>query len=425
MDDSRDLLERHRLELQCLIQSRSDNNEGRLTNDSTNGSKRDENAFIFEFKGFFPQLNRDLIRKTDGRAVDLMFLKKVLFLVLVFAVLPVLSQQSPDDQDLVTLTGDLFGRSSASFIGQSNITSVVPSGSRAQVLETKLLSSGSYAVHVKIASIAGSRGSETAKVGDEVWLYDSKKHPWMKFPDDADPSLFQTTDNFTDAKPTTTTAKHCRHGNFTQVASDNHQDIKNLNQHLRAPAVEKSPQNARPVDGDVLSNYRNNKALQAKVDTMVNYVEEHALVHSSGSCYHYVKEALLLGQDQCAANDSPRWPKRGSTCGGDPESLVHSWPSGGVAHKGVEALEQKPFNMVNLLNYPQYKNMATNPNEIPKGAVVVYSNGLSDGHIEIKASENSSHYYSDFDDTTDFLNGPYNRAQAHPYRIIGVMIPTE
>jgi hypothetical protein len=171
---------------------------------------------------------------------------------------------------------------------------------------------------------------------------------------------------------------------------------------------------------DLLADYRSNQALQDKLDTMISYARNNVERHSTNWCYHYVKEALLLGQDNCAGNTTTDLPKRGNTCGGKKASVIHAWPPGASAYMAVKDLKAAPFFMINLLDYSKYKDLSRYPNEIPKGAVVVYSNGHSDGHIEVKADEGSSHYYSDFDDHSDFLHTQAN--SSNPYKIIGVMI---
>jgi hypothetical protein len=174
---------------------------------------------------------------------------------------------------------------------------------------------------------------------------------------------------------------------------------------------------------DTLADYRSNQTLQQRVNTMIAYAKASVEPHSTNWCYHYVKEALLLGEDLCSGNTTTELPKRGTSCGGSSNSVIHAWPDGGSAYMAVDDLKASPFDMINLLDNDQYSSMASDPDQIPKGAVVVYSNGVSDGHVEIKADDGRSHYYSDFDDHSDFLHT--QAGSSHPYEIIGVMLPTK
>jgi hypothetical protein len=382
--------------------------------------------------------------------VSKIFIFILLFVLVIVAPISSFAQYSYDD--VVTLTGDLYGRSTPNFYGENNpnIKAVVPSDAKGIVRHVKQLTGG-YGVEIQIIPPQpDSRGSETAKVGQTYWIYYSDKHPYMKFPvKGMDPSSFLSLGDGTDDDGIpVTTSKVCKLNNSDQ-------NVKDLKKFARAASKIKNyeaqplnppTRNAASDPTDPLARYQNNPDIQNRIDKMIGYAQVHAEGHSDGECYHNVKAALLhSGVIQ------------------DPHSSLHNSDTF-KASMAVQNLTSEPYNMTNLLD--SHPELAGDPNLIPKGAVVVYASDhrvpgshsrdadneidqemrqaenagdqakiqhlqqmrtLNDsydlGHVEIKANNGNSDYYSDFTENKSFVYSHYNEYKDHD-QIIGVLIPS-
>jgi hypothetical protein len=349
---------------------------------------------------------------------------------------------SPDDSiTKVTFDGDVFGRSSMDFRNKSNIASLVPRGSEGDVLEVRRLRSGSYGVRVRITKVSKDKGKSTAKVNDEAWVYYSQKVPWLAFPDKkgvemqdpeealikrsnvdngvlppetgsvADPALpnkkeildTSKTDDPNLAKkadPATTEADACptcSTGTLPAPANANQKDIKAVADAITAAPKKPKDPNDKWADDPVVSKYRSSK----RTKKMIDYALRNKRSHSTKYCYRYVKRALV-------ASDT-----------------VKKYPPGVYARNAVRDL--KAQGMINMLDNPKYKAMIKGPQDVPKGAVIVYWNGTDEaGDVQIKTDDGAKGgYVSDFYSKTSFLSSPKAKYYAKirkPYKIIGVMI---
>lgn len=327
----------------------------------------------------------------------------------------------------ITLNGDLFARSSADFASKLNIQSVVPSGSMATVLEMKTMPSGSIGVRVKLTSILGSRGSDTAKVGEEAWIYHSKSNPWFNMngepevdsasgiattkvpgvPDSEDPNLARNTDR------TQTEGSYCANcvaNRAPPSTKKNQKEIAAVTHYSGKVTAPKAP-NPTPIIPRYIGsdpwgqfpevrNYENSSI----TNRMIKSAKSNAEPRSTKYCYRYVKNAMLESK------------------------MIASRPDGNadVAVKGMQAK-----GMYNMLDDPRYKAIiAGDPRKAPKGAIIIYGNQGSKpphwGDTQIKTeSGRGGQFVSDFISSNTYLTSPKaTRAKASgiPYTVVGVMI---
>lgn len=355
----------------------------------------------------------------------------------------------PQELQDVVFSGNLNARSSVDFRSKArNIVSTVPKGSEGTILETRQLKrTGSYGLKVRITKVGGDGKNTKSKVGDEVWVYFSQKDPWLSFHDrtgeevqdpevalstrakrdgeslpvlegtvtqptlptkeqvkanqlpeepSVDPNLAKNTD------PTKTEGDVCINCSTKPVPQTTERNIQNLKD-VRDEVAKSStpiPTNAKAgkwSEDPVVMRYSESK----KVQDTIRYGIRNKKPRSTGYCYRYVKRALM---------------------GGD---LVDRYPPGGHARDAVRDL--KAQGMINMLDNPKYRDMIKSPEDVPKGAVIVYHNSSRDsGDIQIKTDwGDDGGYVSDFYSNNSYLSSPKARRRARegkPYRMIGVMI---
>ncbi|UXR65183.1 hypothetical protein EZJ49_02835 [Bdellovibrio bacteriovorus] len=353
----------------------------------------------------------------------------------------------PQELQDVVFSGDLNGRSSVDFRSNArNIKSLVPKDSEATILETRQLKrTGSYGLKVRLTKVGDSKGTNSAKVGDEVWVYFSQKDPWLAFKDKEgsevqDPEEALTSRAQRDgeglpvegtvSKPTLPTKEivkatqkplpsedpnlaknsdpkktegdicvNCSVAQTTDQAQRNIQNIRDVKTEINKSSAS-IPRNAAAgkwSDDPMIMRYSEGK----EVKNSISYGIRNKRKKSSGYCYRYVKRALM---------------------GGD---MIDRYPPGGHARDAVRDL--KAQGMINLMDNPKYRDMIKSPADVPKGAVIVYHNGTKEsGDVQIKTDWGSNGgFVSDFYSGNSFLSSPKARryaAQGKPYRMIGVMI---
>lgn len=349
-------------------------------------------------------------------------------------------------QELV-VTGDLNGRSSLDFRKNArNLQYMVPQGSEGTVLETrKLARTGSYGIKIRITKVGATQARNAPKAGDETWVYFSQKDPWLTLkdkdgsevqdpevaltsqaikdgegvppegtvtpqlptkeevlreqkpeppPESVDPNLAKNSD------PTKTEGTFCAECSTTQPGQTerNREEIKDVADNItNTPATSQRPQ-PRPETANIPSDKWKNYPAVARystskaVEKSINYGMRNKERRSKKLCYRYVKRAIL---------------------GGD---LVNDYLPGGKAVNAISDLKRRGF--INMMADPRYKNLIKNPNDAPKGAILVYKHGTDRnhaGHAEIKTDwGNRGGYVSDFFRPTS--RPLYNRV------LIGVMI---
>lgn len=354
----------------------------------------------------------------------------------------------PQELQDVVFSGDLNGRSSVDFRSKArNITSLVPKDSEATILETRQLKrTGSYGLKVRLTKVGAAKGTNSAKVGDEVWVYFSQKDPWLEFKDNEgsevqDPEVALTSRARRDgeglpiegtvANPTLPTKElvkanqkplpsvdpnlakntdpkktegdiciNCSVSQTTAPAERNIQNIKDVGTEIKRSSDESIPRNAAAgkwADDPMIMRYSEGK----EVKNSISYGMRNKRPRSTKYCYRFVKRALM---------------------GGD---MIDRYPPGGHAREAVRDL--KAQGMINLLDNPKYRDMIKSPADVPKGAVIVYHNNTKEsGDVQIKTDwGNNGGYLSDFYSGNSYLSSPKARryaAQGKPYRMIGVMI---
>lgn len=326
-----------------------------------------------------------------------------ILLAVIFTTSTVSGQVISELQELV-LTGDLNGRSSLDFRKNSrNVQFTIPAGSQGTVLETRKLSrTGSYGVKIRLTQVVGTRGKNVAKAGDETWVYFSQKDPWLAFKDkegsnvdDPEIALIARAKRDGEGLPLEGVAKKIVLPTKAEVLrdqkplkSDDPNLVKNTDRKKTEadfcatctdktrPIVEKNitdleivekeltPQDAKNISStDKWSQYPQVMKYADSDDTQnsIKYGLRNKKSRSSGYCYRYVKRALLGG------------------------GLVDDYPPGSKARYGVSELKRRGF--INMLEDSRYKNLIHNPEDAPKGAVLIYRNTRNakhPGHIEIK-----------------------------------------
>lgn len=344
-------------------------------------------------------------------------------------------------QDLV-VTGDLNGRSSLDFRKKArNVQFLVPEGSEGTVVETrKLARTGSYGIKVRITKVGDSKAKNIPKVGDETWVYFSQKDPWLTLKDKEgaevqDPEVALTSKAIKDGEgipaegtvtpqlptkeevlreqkpeppvsedpnlaknsdPTKTEGTFCPECSTTQpgTTEKNRTDIGEV-----AKEIDSTP---RPKPRPQVANIPSEKwkkfpsvarySTSRTVEKSIKYGMRNKEARSKKLCYRYVKRAIL---------------------GGD---LVNDYLPGAKAVNAVGDLKRRGF--INMMEDPRYKKLIKNPQDAPKGAILVYRHGTDRrhaGHAEIKTDWGSKGgYVSDF--YRPVSRPLYNRV------LIGVMI---
>lgn len=371
--------------------------------------------------------------------------------------------QVPTELQEVVLTGNLFGRTSADFSKSAkNIATTVTEGSKGTVVETRRMKTpGAYGVKIRLSEVG--KGKTNAKAGDEVWVYYSKKNPWISFRDTKDMEVQNPEDALTaearksgDGIPAPPpaddksidpneamsgdrysteagTSGNCRLTNSCGGV-DNHGALKDVATKIadddakkssKPKSEEKKPEVAKPEvkkaevkkDEPPYDKYKKRKyamtehewknfpevmrAAQSKQSQVsIKSAIRGAERSSTSYCYRYVKRALVTGYGI-------------------------SYPPGEHAKEAVRDLKKQGFK--NLMDAP-YKGIIKSADDAPKGAVIVYEtkDKSQSGDIQIKTDWGTDGgFVSDFYSSRSFLESPKAAQLARrgkPYKIIGVMI---
>lgn len=360
-----------------------------------------------------------------------------------------------DDLQSLVLDGNIYGHSDDSnFTNDStNKVAVVSKGSEAEVLATKPMRNGAYAVQIKITQTGPAKNKDSAHVGETVWVYYAKKNPWMTLKDkvgneiqdpekalsakaqrdgeslraaapandqasvrkaevaaessagraisspstEADPNMRQESPEVRKAKTEGVYCAVCetRGRSYSKIAANNYKNLKAVPEAVKRQNLPRTPHVTTKWDADpMVSKYSNSTA----VKNMISYGMSHKAGSIKHRCYHYVKDALTKGHPPILSSRPPSVPAKNAM------------------------FELKQEGMINMMEDPRYKDLIKDPSDAPKGAVLVYSNqGL--GHIEIKTGDGSSGgYVSDFYNKDSILGNPLAGLASKHYQLTGVFI---
>lgn len=333
----------------------------------------------------------------------------------------------------VLLEGNIYGHSTedVSADNKRNIASVIPKGSTGTVLEAyELKKKNTYRVKVRISSVGKNMGRTTAKVDDEVWVYYSKSEPWLKFKNKdnqtvtepekearfqakrdgeglpavkpvkpeqekpQDPNLAMSKDKRKTEGDFQTNCNTCM--SSESAAKKNIKDIDELQKKIRTKKSSTKVKEDPWADDPFIASYSNSKTVAKAIEIG----RKRTALGDTGHCYKFVKDALLAGK------------------------VIKSRPEGKHAKNGVSDLENQ--GMVNLLDNPKYAEKIKSPEDVPKGAIIVYDLPSQPGHIEIKADYGAnSTYISNYESRNNIQNttkGLLMSRLGKPYKMIGVMI---
>ena len=368
-----------------------------------------------------------------------------------------------DDLQSLILDGNIYGHSDDKDFNSdsNNKVAVVSKGTEAKVLETKPLRNGAYAVQIEVTKAGSSKNRDSAHVGEKVWIYYSKKSPWIKFEDkngkeiadpekdltgkaqrdgeslratppahaaaekpevvakkelvpdepaerrissppqkEADPNLERESPA---ARRKNTEGKHCAtcgdNDAHPNIAAKNFKELKAVPEAVPG-AVKKQ---VLPKTPHVATKWDSDPMVSkysnsAAVKSMINYGMNHKAGETEHRCYHFVKDALTKSHPPILSSRPPSIPAKNAM------------------------FELKQEGMINMMDDPRYKDLIKDPGDAPKGAILVYTNkGL--GHIEIKTGDGSSGgYVSDFYNKDSILGNPLGGLASRNYTLSGVFI---
>ena len=366
----------------------------------------------------------------------------------------------PEELRNMVLTGDMNGRSSVDFTANANnVSSLVPKGTRGEVLEVrKLKKTGSYGVKMKVTEVSSkaTNAKNAVKKDQEIWVYFSSKNPWLKFRDPNGETVQDPEDALTaqakrdgEALPAIPgTVKHptlptteevlknsidpnsvdpnlaMKDKNLTEgdwcpmipcassTLSMNQKNIEQVEEVMKvvSPDAKKVIETERkpkslPVDPN--NQWTNDPYIMkfsesAETKKTLRFAMANKSSRSKGYCYRSVKRALVASKQ------------------------VKKYPPGGHARDGVKDLKAQGW--VNLLDDPRYKNKIKSPSDVPKGAVVITWNYLTreSGDAALKTDWGTKGgYVSDYYSPRAMKDQPKGRRYAkkgQPYQMIGVMI---
>lgn len=363
-----------------------------------------------------------------------------------------LAQIPPELRDVV-LSGNMNGRGSLDFRDNAgNIVSEVPKDSEGSILEVKQLKkTRSWGIKIKVTKVGDSKSRNKAKVGDEVWVYFAQKNPWLELKDkegvevqDPEAALVARAKRDgtgipaegTVASPRLPTKEEIKaqETRVAQPGEDPNLAMESDRTKTQGTAVcldckmpktkdalnaKKNRESIGDIKSEIQRNLAENKVKDAagmwandplvmaysesaEVKRMISHADRNKLKASDKWCYRYVKRALMAGD------------------------IVKKYPPGGYGKDGLRDL--KAQGMINMLEDPRYKDLIKSPNDVPKGAVIVYHNDdpYAAGDTQIKSDwADKGKYISDFSSPNSFLKSPRARQAARnkkPYRMIGVMI---
>ncbi|HWU44846.1 MAG TPA: hypothetical protein VN132_15445 [Bdellovibrio sp.] len=307
----------------------------------------------------------------------------------------------------VTLDGDINGRTPTDFNKDAdNVTALVTKNTKAKVLEVRRLDDRhhSFGVKLRIESVGKNGGKNTAQPGDEVWVYYSKKVPWLNFKNKEGKSVANPFEALTakaskeglSVKASTIEAKtkekesHKTEGGHKTVCDDCAvpaiKDLANIGKVLN----ENHAWDEDPLVGPYVRSEKVAKLIDAAI----------ASPWGADHCYRAVKDLLIAGD------------------------IIDIKPKSRYARDAVTDLKKK--GLINLLDSPSFKHFIKSPGDAPPGAILVYSKQGEPGHIEVKTGRNDINAY------VSFYKSPHSIFQTRkglaaaktksPYKLIGVMI---
>ncbi len=195
-----------------------------------------------------------------------------------------------------------------------------------------------------------------------------------------DPNLARSTDR------RKTEADFCPTGRCVSGKAEEIEEIQEITKQINKQYTGSAQ--AAWANDPVISGYSKN----SRVLNMIKEAKNRSYKRSTGKCYRYVKTAALRAD------------------------IVDYRPPGAKAIDGIQDLKTQGWT--NLMDSPKYKNLIKDPDDAPKGAILVYRNTRNSrhpGHIEIKTDNgDKGGYVSDFYRDTD--TSLVNR------ELVGVMI---
>lgn len=343
------------------------------------------------------------------------------------------------------LNADYFVRSTPRFSsGARNRLGVLGAGSTFKVLEKVRRSDHAYAVRIQITNPSSDSNVRRSR---SQWIYMSGRSRFTSISDGTQ----STTTEATTTSVGTPSCPQCAVAAGNGVT--NSSDIANVTSAItddqntfdpeegavedEAPTAPAARGPRTPFAGplaDQIEKYSDSN----EVSNMITWAMANK-ARSRGLCYRAVKEAMA---NRCGGNISRgrrvyyscRNPLPTGGRAGAGNNLIPSWFPDNRALSAKESL--KNYGFVNLLDTEPYKTqLAHSPAQAPKGAILVYSSGmtcggrkarrrttnlnLDCGHIEIKTDDpGQPGYVSDY-----YSNRPITEGLSGPrYHLVAVMV---
>lgn len=340
------------------------------------------------------------------------------------------------------LNANYFIRSTPRFSDNArNRLGVLAAGSTFKVLEKVQRSDNSYAVRIQITNAAANSNVRNAS---SQWIYMSGRNRFTSVSDGA-------TTPTTEAGTTASGSANCPTCAAAGSGVTNSGDIARVTSALtdEANTVDDSEEGAvedtAPASGlaraapprtpfaGPLGEQIERYSASNEVNRMISWAMANK-ARSRGLCYRLVKEAMA---NQCGPSMGRRYSCRSplpSGGRGPGNNLVPNWFPDERALSAKETL--KDYGFVNIMDTEPYKTqLANSPSLAPKGAVLIYSSGMTCGsrrsrrattdlsrdcgHIEIKTDEpGRPGYVSDY-----YSNNPITEGLSGPrYHLVAVMV---
>jgi hypothetical protein len=257
-------------------------------------------------------------------------------------------------------------RSSRTFYGNENILDQLPKDAQVEIISRRPLASGADALEIKIISPADKVSLNEKK---PIYIWQSKteiKNNLFK----TEAGLSCPSGDCNDAKNQPNPVEALRNISLTieeeasqppEITSSDNTTVKNDG----------------PLSGKIQA-YSNGPEIQKMIAwaRANNNIGRNRKGEFDGYCYRHVKEALAT---KTRAGVGPG------------NNLVPSWYASGNAITGGKDLKARGF--VNLLDQEPYKKDMQNPQNIPKGAILIYSTvNHGYGHAEVKL-DNDDYFF--------------------------------
>lgn len=303
-----------------------------------------------------------------------------------------------------------------SFINTDDVVGHISIGTEFEIVNTKILGSGSKSVEIKVKKL-GKGSNLNTNTTDSLFIYQNKNTAFKQ--------VFNSLQ--------TESGVPCADGTCNQSAAQQQMQQQHVVQTSQNIVSALENQNSVPVQSDMeqkIKRYSESSEV-AKTVKWAFQANKNRL-KGVGACYRRVKEALATKCDfssktkiQCTNVLKPEGGKSGPG-----NNLIEKRFDDNKAADAVKTLPQHGF--INLLDEVGYKNLT--PETAPKGAVLVYQSliacnksRLKDfkngcGHVEIKLGDGSDtqgkKYVSDYVNDAPITSG----GTGHLYKLVGVMI---